>query len=208
MMAPMSDAPETRGADAGPAPRRVNGLLLLFLLILLGLGASSAFFRWKAPAVAREIDRQAREAPTEPVARVGAWLKYGGPQVHNRLQFLRLSSRMPWLVSHVVEDGHPDGPAIYGLDLAALPQDIARQDGLRVIVTLPAPGLLGRGEPVGENARDVPRFASEAEAPDVSERVRALVTWALSNPSDMPGALAEDIPGATMTVEVARAEDA
>ena len=137
----------------------------------------------------------------------GAWLKYGGPQIHNRLQFLRLSPRMPWLVSHVVEDGDPAGPEVWGLDLAALPLDVARQDGLRVIVALPRPGLLGRGEPEGENARSVPRFGSRAQAPPVADRIRELVTWALSHPNDMPGALAQHIPGATLSVEVAPAEE-
>ena len=133
----------------------MGGLTLMFLLILIGLGASSAFFRWKAPIVAREIDRQTSGLSTEPLARVDQWLKYGGPQVHNRLQFLRLSPRMPWLVSHVVESDDAAGPEIWGLDLAALPQDLARQDGMRIVVELPQPGLLGRGEPVGrERARD------------------------------------------------------
>ncbi len=203
--------PRDASAAARPERRRagearIGGLLLMFLLILVGLGASSAFFRWKAPEVARELDRQASEAPTEPMGRVGAWLKYGGPQIHNRLQFLRLSPRMPWLVSHAVEDGDPAGPELYGLDLAALPQDIARQDGMRVVVDLPHPGLLGRGEPEGENAREIPRFATRAEAPDVAVRIHDLVSWALSHPNDMPRALAEDIPGASLAVEVAPAD--
>ena len=97
---------------------RAPGLLVLGVLVVAGLGITSVYFHWKAPEVVDRIRTARAAVSSDPAQRLDLWLEVGEPQIHNRLSLLRMSAQQPWLVTHVVEDGNPEGPSIIGLDLS------------------------------------------------------------------------------------------
>jgi hypothetical protein len=150
--------------------------------------------------VQAEFERRLAEVPRTPEGRLGATLEVGGPSIHQRLVTARVSWSQPWLVTHTVRaqvEGDP--PAVYGLDLTGIGPEVSVQDGMRVLVRLPRPGLLEHTFLAGRNAYGVPSYAAESEAPDAVEALTAKVEWLFT---DLENALAKDIEGASIEVVV------
>ena len=61
----------------------MNGLLVLGLLVLVGMGATSVIYQWKSPQIVR--DRQAVRAsmPEAPEPRLDKWLEFGSGTLGN-----------------------------------------------------------------------------------------------------------------------------
>jgi catechol 2,3-dioxygenase-like lactoylglutathione lyase family enzyme len=194
-MPPMDERSRERGA------LRASGLLVMFVLVVTGVGVTAGYLRWKAPEVGEIIAARRREiaaTPSTPEGRLSKWLEFGAPQIHHRLEMMRFSSGQPWLVTHAVGTD-PQALAIHGIDLAAMPKGIARLDGPTVRVKVPLPRRLGVGPLRGDNALSVPVYASDAAVPDPIERARFLLGFALDGLSQ---ALERDIPGARLAIEV------
>jgi hypothetical protein len=192
--------------DPGPreSPLRANGLVVMGLLVLVGVGVTAGYLQWKAPEVGEIIAGRKRaiaEAPNTPEGRLALWLVNGAPQIHHRIEMMRFSAAQPWLVTHAVrlEGESPSRLAIYGVDLTEVPRDVARIEGLTVRVKLPRPRRLAVGGLSGDNAAAVPIAASEDRAPDGIERARYLLRFAFDGLSQ---ALERDIPGARIEIEV------
>lgn len=177
----------------------------MFVLIVVGgLAAGAGVYGWKQPRAQREVERRIAAAPRTTEGRVAAWLEYGAPSIHQRLQTARISWQQPWLVTHTVTSSTEGEPsAVYGLDLTQIGPEAASSEGARVVLRLPEPTLLARTTLVGRNARGVPAF-SAAEAPsDPAELLRAKVTWLVEK---LATALAKDIEGARLEVVVESTE--
>jgi hypothetical protein len=172
---------------------------ILLALIAVGMGIP-AFYRWAA--VKLKVDREAllAAAPSLPEARLAKWLEFGAPQIHHALEMARFSDRQPWYVTHVVAPASSsEPPSIYGIDFSKLPQDVARQDGLTVLVVLAAPALLARDVLVGDRALGVPVFQADASVPDGRElALKRLVPYL----DYLERGLVRDIPGAQIVIEV------
>lgn len=186
-------APSSRGAA------RVSGLGLLLAIVVVGLASGAGFYRWKRTEMDAQLAADIAGSPSQPAERLALWLRFGGPQVHHRLAVVgRFTAELPWLVTHAV--ARADGPPeLWGVACASLPQDLARVEGMQVVVELPAPRLLGRATLEGERAQRVPLYAPEA----VPAGGARLVELALALLEGMPEALARDIPGASLVVRVA-----
>lgn len=181
--------------------RRASGLGTLAVLIVLGVGVTSGYLQWKAPdlrARVASIRSEVAVAPASPEGRLANWAVYGDPLIHNRLLQMRFSAEQPWLVTHAVGTS-PAALEIYGIDLTDMPRDIVRIEGLRAIVHLPAPRLLGIGPLTGDHASFVPVYPAESSAPAATERARELGRYALEG---LGHALARDIEGASLAVEI------
>jgi len=184
-----------------PSERRPRGLVVLFALVVLGVGVTAGYMQWKAPEVGEIIAGRKRAlaaAPKTPEGRLGQWLVYGAPQMHHRLSMMRYSAEQPWLVTHAVGTDRAR-LAIHGIDLASMPMDLAWIEGSTVHVRFPRPRELGIGPLEGPNAISVPVAATEEGAPDELARARYLVGFALDGLSQ---ALVRDIPGSTLSIEI------
>jgi len=171
-------------------------------LVLLGVGVSGGLFHWlwrtRVQGIVSDRRREIEAAPRTPEGRLSRWLEFGNAQIHHRLTLLRFSPERPWLVTGAV-GSDPADLEIHGIDLAQLPRDLGRIEGLSVRLRLPEPGLLGRGALTGANAGRVPVVAAAAAAPDREARALELVRFALG---DLTRALERDIPGARLVIEV------
>lgn len=179
---------------------RVNGIIVLAVLVAAGMGITGVYFHYKAPKLLAQMRRERSELPASGEGRVTRWLDFGRGFIDQRLVQLRFSPRQPWLVTHTLSTGSESAAQeIWGVDLTELSTEWISQRGMEVVVALPAPKLLGRGPLVGDKALDVPRFAPGDAIPDASERARWIGDWALER---LAAPLAKDIPGARLVVEV------
>lgn len=179
---------------------RVNGLVLLVGIVVLGLGSGAAYFHYKQPKLAAELQAQIDAAPKTPRGQLERWLLIGGPQIHHRLSRFALFDppEKPWLITHAVDDG--DGPSeLWGIDCSELPRELAHLEDLAVVIELPAPRLLGRGELADDHFEYIPVYADGEAVPDPSERLRGLALYLLAG---IPAALGKDIEGATLEIRV------
>jgi hypothetical protein len=178
---------------------RVPGLPILAGIVLLGLGSGAAYYQYLRPRAAAELERELSQVPGTPGARLELWLHYNGPNIHHRLaEVARFSAERPWIVTHALEvEGQAE---LWGIDCSLLPRELARAEGLTVVVDLPRPAPLVRTDLAGEEARLVPLFSSESEVPDPAGRVADLALFFLEG---LPRALERDIPGARLEVRVA-----
>lgn len=177
----------------------MRGLSVLVLLVVVGLGSGAGFYRYQRARQDSRFEREMAAAPKTPEERLDLWLTLAGPQVHHRLAVVgRFTSAEPWLVTHAVA-GADEVSELYGVDCAELLPTLARRSGLEVVVALPAPHALGRIALAGERAQRVPTYAPEVVV-DGPGRLAALALYLLE---EMPAALARDIPGATIVIEVA-----
>jgi len=179
---------------------RPNGLVVIGLLVVSGVGVTAGYLQWKAPEVGEIIAGRKREivaAPKTPEGRLRKWLDYGAAQIHHYMTMMRFSAEQPWLVTHAVGTD-PSSLAIYGIDLAPMPKDFAWIEGLTVHAHFPRPSQLATGPLTGQNAMFVPVAPSEQVAPDGVERARHLVEFAMK---DLAKALERDIPGAKLSIE-------
>ena len=183
--------------DSSGSPR---GLIVLGFLLLLGLGASAVFFRVAAKDVAEGIIGELEARPTVPEDQLDLWLRYGEPQIQNRLTLLRYSSGLPALVTHVTEPAAVGEPAlVYGIDLRSQrPARVARV-GLAVEVRVGAPQHLADGPLEGEAAGRVPRAAAGVGPDGGRAFATGVLEWALE---PLITALPEDIVGAHLVVVV------
>jgi hypothetical protein len=184
---------------------RADGVLVVVVLIAFGMGIGAAYYHWKAPDLIAKLRAERAALPTEGEPRLEHWMAFGAPMIHNRLSYLRLSAKEPWLVTHVVE--HPgEAPEVWGLDFSEIPQSVTTRDGMAVRVTFPATKLLARAEIYGDNARGVPRYKAGDPVPNPDARAAALIARALENPGDLAGALGRDIQDASIVITVGAAQ--
>ena len=195
------------GTDPRPAPRGMNGLVLLLLLVVLGMGVTSAYYQWKAPRLIAERKALLAAAPTEPEPRLEHWLVVNGALVHQRLQQLRISPRAPWLVTHALTSSDAnEPPELWGVDLTGLAMEWIHRDGLRIVVDLPAAHSLGRAWLPEDKELYVPKLPVGQPAPteaQSAERARSICEHALE---PLIKALPKDIPGTALVVRVGGVE--
>lgn len=188
-------------ATTSREPRRVSGILVLVVLVVVGMGVTSVLFNLRAPALYESMQRTRAEMPTEGEPRLDLWLVYGRPYFHARLIQLRYSSRQPWLVTHTLGGDREREPVeVWGVDLERLEPQATSRDGMCVTLTLEPPRLLARerfGHDGNDMANNVPHYANAEAAPDPRERAKSMVIWALKRLLDP---LARDIEGASFEV--------
>lgn len=183
---------------------RAPGLLVLFSIVAVGIGTGAALFRWRAKDVREGVIAELSAVPDDPEERVALWLRYGEPQIQSGLAHLRFSSAVPALVCFVRERAG-EAPEVYGVDLAGARPAVVRREGLRVIVTLPAPRVVWRGRLDGPNADRVPWIGPDQPSPDAEAIARERVEWLFQGLAE---AIGRDIPGASLAIEFEPAERA
>ena len=194
----MSDDPEIQQPYEG---LRMNGILLVLLLVAGGMGIGSFYYRWKAPDVIRELRAMRDSVPKAGEERLEKWMEFGAPMIHGRLTKLRLSSQQRWLVTHVVASDQAGQPGeVWGVDFTDLPVDVIRRDGMQVVIELPAAILLAQSRLVGEHASRVPRYSRSAEIPNPDRRVEEMIRYALRHPDDFIARVEREIEGASIVV--------
>ncbi len=179
---------------------RAPGLFVLGTIVGLGLASGAAYYHYKQPKLAAELEAKLASAPKTPRGLLEQWHLYGAPQIHHRLsKFARFSAELPYLVTHAVDLLDGGEPEIFGIDCEALPRELSHLEGMQVVVELPAVRALGRASLRGEQARSVPLYRRGEALPDPNERLRSLALFFLDR---IPGALAEDIEGASLEIRV------
>jgi len=184
-------------------PRRVNGLVLMVALVAAGMGITSIYYHWKAPAIVAERQAALATMSTDPEPMLDLWLEYGAPAIHVRLQQMRIGAQHPWLVTHAqeaAETGQP--PRLWGVDLADLDPSWVHREGLAVVVELPEPRELGRAWLPADKEAGVLRLAGGSDAPPAgasAARARDVALWSLER---LDQAVRKDIPGAALEVRV------
>jgi len=187
---------ESQGLEGG---LRLPGLVVLGAIVFMGLGSGAAYFQYKQPKLAAELQERLDAAPKTPAGRLAAWHEIGAPQIHHRLsKFARFTPELPWLVTHAVAALDGGDPELWGIDCDALPELLSHLEGLTVIIELPAPRALGRIPLVGDMVEHVPLIGPETPF-DAHERLRMLGVYLLEG---MPAALEKDIPGASIQVRI------
>lgn len=199
------DPQQTPTAPRGP--RRVSGLAVLLVLVVVGMGVTSVLFNLRAPQLYESMQKTRAEMPTAGEPRLDLWLVYGRPYFHARLVQLRYSSSQPWLVTHTLGGDRAREPVeVWGVDLARLTPEATSRDGMCVTLTLEPPRLLARewfGRDGNDMANNVPHYASAQAAPDPRDRASSIVNWALKRLIDP---LERDIAGARFEVRFSAAE--
>jgi hypothetical protein len=179
--------------------RRINGLVFVILLVVLGLGASVALYRWKAGEVGEQIRADRATLPQDPAARLQRWLDDYGQQIIERaLEQVRYSPDQHWILSHTLgAERNAASQEIWGVDLDTVARPVARREELSVVVLLPAARKLGLGAITGDKALNVPHFALADGSFDADARVRGIVEWMLAK---VARSLGRDVAGATLVV--------
>ena len=192
------------GPSMGKRPRswRLNGLVLVVLLVAGGMGITSAYYHWRAPGIVARMKAERAGLPDGGEPRLERWVEFGRTLIHKRLVQLRYSAGRPWLIAHVVEPVEGGGevePEIWGVDFTDLPPEVTGREGMVVVVSLPPAKLLGRGRIGGDKALHVPSYAEGAEIPDPAARAAWIVAWSLEK---LIEALEGDIEGASLEVRI------
>jgi hypothetical protein len=178
----------------------VNGLLVLAGVVALGFASGAGYFFFQAPRVRARTEAEVAAAPSTPEGRLAHGFEMIAAQVHSALVAGRISRQQPWLATHAVATEDPDGRvAVWGIDTDELPHDLAVQEGMVVVVHLPAPRLLAVTHLVGRGAEGVPVFEDAEDVPDAAERLRTLGEWFLRR---IATALPRDLPGSSIEVRV------
>lgn len=178
----------------------MSGLGVLTAIVIVGLLSGAVFYRYQRGRVEARLASEIAEAPKSPDERLALWLTLVGPQIHHRLAVVgRFTPEMPWLVTHAVAAADGGAPELFGIECDALPHDLARREGMTIVVPLPAPHRLGRATLVGERAQRVPLYAADVKLEPVT-RLRELALYLLEG---IPHALERDVPGATLEIHVA-----
>lgn len=187
-----------------PRVRRVNGLVLMVVLVAAGMGITSIYYHWKAPAIVAERRAALASMSTAPEPMLDLWLEYGAPAIHARLQQMRIDAAHPWLVTHAREsDSADEPPRLWGIDLSDLDPTWVRREALTVVLSLPAPRALGSAWLPADKQDGVQRLAQGVQEPPAgASAARALdvARWSLER---LDKAVRKDIPGATIEVRVA-----
>jgi hypothetical protein len=196
-------------ADPPPprAKRGMNGLVLLLLLVVAGMGITSAYYQWKAPKLIAERKALIAAESKEPEARLARWLEVNGALIHHRLQQLRISPREQWLVTHeVLSDDPKEPPELWGVDLTQLAPEWSRREGLRIVVDLPGARSLGRSFVPEDKELYIPKVAPGEPAPDAQQSAQRASSIAEHALAPLIEALPKDIPGAELAVRVGGSE--
>lgn len=189
--------------DARKSSRRVNGIVLLLLLVGGGLGVTSVLFRWKAGDLIAQRRADLASAPREGEPRLERWTELNRVNIVLRLEQLRVSARLPYLVTHeLVSEAADTAPELLGVDLTELSPEWVVREGLRVVVRLPAARNLGRGWIGADKALYVPKVRPGEPAPDLGAAERAAGRIAEHALERLIEALPRDIPGAELVVRV------
>ena len=200
----MTALPPAQASPPVPAREglRVNGLVVLVGIVVVGLVTGAGFYRMKRSEANAQVAADLAQAPKTPEERLALWLRLSGPQLHHRLAVVgRFSTAMPWLVTHAVAvEGGP--PEVWGVDCATIPKDFAHIEGMTIVVELPVPRLLAHAPIDGDGQDRVPLFAPEA-VPDARARLTALALHLLEG---IPAALERDVEGAHLEIRVAGAD--
>ena len=187
-----------RGPRAGFL--RISGLFVMTMLVVSGFGIGALYYSVKEPRVRKDLQRQLDQAPTTDEGRLERWVEFYAAQVHHRLSvYARISEEHPWLVTHLVESGGEEPPAVWGLDVSDLSKDLLHREGMSAVLTLDAPRLLGHVRFGGDSVRHAPRYAPGTPVPDPRTRLEELAVWFLEG---LMGALERDIPGAGFEVRI------
>jgi hypothetical protein len=196
------DAPETAVAPTV----RVNGLVFVIALVVLGLGAGVLLYRWRAGQVASTIERDLATLPQDPEARLQRWADdYGTVIVQQALVQLRYEVEKPWILSHTSGAERNDAAQeVWGIDLADWSDARVRREQLAVVVEVPRARVLGRGPIAGDKVRNVPHFTPDAPPFDADARVRGIVEWSLAK---VGRSLGRDVPGASLVVRTEQRGD-
>lgn len=177
----------------------------MIALVASGMGITSIYYHWKAPAIVAERRAALASMSTAPEPMLDLWLEYGAPAIHARLQQMRIEAAHPWLVTHAQESGASDRPPrLWGVDLAALDPSWVHREGVTVVLTLPAPRELGRAWLPADKQGGVLRLAEGVDAPPreaSAARAAEVARWSLAR---LDQAVRKDIPGATIEVRVAQ----
>jgi hypothetical protein len=180
--------------DAVRGHARANGMAVLLAIVVVGLATGAGFYRWKRSEQDARLAVEIAAAPRTPEERLALWLELSGPQLHHRLAVVgRFTSDMPWLVTHAVAAAEGP-PELWGVDCGDLSKDLAHREGMKIVVALPHPRVLGRATLEGERKNRVPLYAAAVQ-PDASARLSEL---ALALLEGIPHALERDIPGASL----------
>ncbi|MDE0905132.1 MAG: hypothetical protein OSB42_10930 [Planctomycetota bacterium] len=183
---------ETQDKPSGP-----RAIYYLLGIVVMGM-AVPAFFRWQVSLAEDSRDEIRRAAPTTAEGRVKLYLELGAPGISQALSMSRFSAEQPWIVTHVVQSEDPDQPpAIFGVNIETIPRNAVHQEGLDVVISMPAPSLLGHGVLVGDNAMGVQVFPP-GSTPDATEMFERRLRFALKRMID---SLPKDIPEATYRFE-------
>ncbi len=195
----------TAESTALAKPRRVNGIVLMLVLVAVGMGATSVLFKLVAGKVNDDRARTMAGMPDSPEGRLERWLEFGRTYFDARLVQLRLSAQRPWLIAQTVAAEKDSAEQeIWGVDIAHLTTAATTREGMKIVLTLPPATLLARGPLAGDKALNVPHYASGGLVPAPEVRVREIVDWALKPLID---ALHKDIPGATLEVRIGAAAE-
>ncbi len=181
----------------------MNGLLLLALLVAAGLGVTSVLFRWKERGLIAQRRADLAAAPREGEPRLERWTELNRPYLVGRLQQLRVSAQLPYLVTHELLTGVQDAPPeLLGVDLTQLSPEWVERESLRVVVSLPAARRLGRAWIGADKSLFVPKVRAGEPQPDLASadaRARSVAEHALKPWIE---ALPRDVPGAVLSVRV------
>jgi hypothetical protein len=186
--------------SAAARPIRANGVAVLAGLVVLGLGITAGYFHFMAPKLFERMKRERAGLPEGGPGRLERWLEFGEPLICEGLVQLRLSPRQPWIATHTVGTARnaPD-QEVWGVDLSGVGPDWVTREDMRVVVTLPAPELCGRGPIGGDKALNVPNVAPGV-AYDAQARAREIVEFAFGG---LIRALQRDIEGARFEIRFA-----
>jgi hypothetical protein len=179
---------------------RPNGFLVLVGLVVLGLGSGAAYFHYKQPKLAAEMQAQIEAAPKTPRGKLEQWHVIGAPQIHHRLSQFALFDppERPWLVTYAVGAG--DGPPeLWGIDCGALPRELSHLEDMTVVIELPTPTLLGHGSLADDQFNFIPLYPEGEPTPDQAARLRDLALYLLAG---IPDALGNDIEGASLEIRI------
>lgn len=175
--------------------RQPPGLLVLFAVVLAGLGSGTVFYRTQATKVRAGVLKRLEAAPTDPEEQLTAWLEFGEPMIQHRLTQLSFGPRAPWLVTHTADT--PDGNGVWGISMEGPRPARFERDGTLLKIHLPAPKLLEHRVLSGDNADKVPHYVDGAPVGQAELRAKELIEWFLKK---VISALPDDIDGAAIEI--------
>ena len=183
---------------------RPPGLLILFAVVLAGLGSGNVAYLAQATKVEEEapgVIKRLKALPSDSEEYSGeqltAWLEFGEPMIQQRLMQLSFAPGAPWLVTHTA-DGD-EGNEIWGIRMVGPRPARFERQGLLVRIHLPAPALLEVGVLYGDNADRVQHYPEGAPEGAPERRAKELVEWFLKK---IMSALPEDINGASIEIVI------
>jgi hypothetical protein len=184
--------------------RRPPGLLVLFAVVLAGLGSGNVAYLSQATKVEEEapgVIKRLKVLPSGSVEysneQLTAWLEFGEPMIQHRLTQLSFGPGAPWLVTHTA-DG-PGGTEVWGVSMEGPRPARFERDGTSLRIHLPTPKLLDHRLLSGDNADKVPHYADGAPVGQAELRAKKLIEWFLQK---IISALPDDINGAAIEIVI------